>query len=146
MPTPDPNPIIDADVVRPTTRLVLRQPDDWHVHLRDGEMLAAVVNETAGQFARAIVMPNLDPPVTTVAAADAYRSRICAALAPGRRARDAPGRHEHREQRRNRQHEAPAVSERRISGMLVQLQAEEQRQQEQRANVRQGYAALQRYK
>jgi dihydroorotase len=63
--------------------LVLRQPDDWHVHLRDGAMLAAVVNETARQFARAIVMPNLDPPVTTVAAAEAYRSRIQAALAPG---------------------------------------------------------------
>src|SRR5260364_444570 len=64
-------------------RLVLRQPDDWHVHLRDGGMLAAVVNETARQFARAIVMPNLDPPVTTVAAAEAYRARIQGALAPG---------------------------------------------------------------
>lgn len=64
-------------------RLVLRRPDDWHVHLRDGAMLAAVVNETARQFARAIVMPNLDPPVTTVAAAEAYRARIQAALAPG---------------------------------------------------------------
>ncbi len=64
-------------------RLVLRQPDDWHVHLRDGAMLAVVINETARQFARAIVMPNLDPPVTTVAAAEAYRSRIEAALAPG---------------------------------------------------------------
>ncbi|MEP6836482.1 MAG: dihydroorotase [Bradyrhizobium sp.] len=70
----------DADV---TGRLVIRRPDDWHVHLRDGEMLTAVVNETARQFARAIVMPNLDPPVTTVAAAEAYRSRIIAALAPG---------------------------------------------------------------
>ena len=69
----------DADV---TGRLVMRRPDDWHVHLRDGEMLAAVVNETARQFARAIVMPNLDPPVTTVAAAEAYRSRIIAAVAP----------------------------------------------------------------
>jgi len=65
------------------TRLVIRQPDDWHVHLRDGDMLRAVVNETARQFARAIVMPNLVPPVTTVAAAEAYRSRIQAALAPG---------------------------------------------------------------
>lgn len=65
------------------TRLVFRQPDDWHVHLRDGDMLAAVVDATARQFARAIVMPNLNPPVTTVAAARAYRSRIQAALAPG---------------------------------------------------------------
>ncbi|PWB90554.1 dihydroorotase [Methylocystis sp. MitZ-2018] len=65
------------------TRLIIRQPDDWHVHLRDGAMLRAVVNETARQFARAIVMPNLIPPVTTVAAAEAYRSRIQAALAPG---------------------------------------------------------------
>ncbi len=51
------------------TGLVMRRPDDWHVHLRDGAMLGAVVNHTARQFARAIVMPNLAPPVTTVAAA-----------------------------------------------------------------------------
>jgi dihydroorotase len=63
-------------------RIVLRRPDDWHVHLRDGPMLAGVVNFTARQFARAIVMPNLTPPITTVAAAQAYRSRILAALAP----------------------------------------------------------------
>jgi dihydroorotase len=62
------------------TRLVIRRPDDWHVHLRDGEMLAAVAGHTARQFARAIVMPNLDPPVTDVATADAYRARILAAL------------------------------------------------------------------
>ena len=68
---------------RAAKRLVLRRPDDWHVHLRDGAMLAEVVNETARQFARAIVMPNLDPPVTTVVAAEAYRARILAALAPG---------------------------------------------------------------
>jgi dihydroorotase len=61
---------------------VMRRPDDWHVHLRDGPMLAGVVNFTARQFARAIVMPNLNPPVTTVAAAEAYRSRIVAALEP----------------------------------------------------------------
>ncbi|HEY0311129.1 MAG TPA: dihydroorotase [Allosphingosinicella sp.] len=60
-------------------RLTLRRPDDWHVHLRDGAMLEAVAPYTARQFARAIVMPNLDPPVTTVAAADAYRARILAA-------------------------------------------------------------------
>jgi dihydroorotase len=58
------------------TRLTLRRPDDWHVHLRDGAMLRAVVPFTARQFARAIVMPNLDPPVATVAAAEAYRARI----------------------------------------------------------------------
>ena len=64
-----------------TTRLTLRRPDDWHVHLRDGEMLEAVAGYTARQFARAIVMPNLDPPVTTAAAARAYRERIRAAVA-----------------------------------------------------------------
>jgi len=62
-----------------TDRLTIRRPDDWHVHLRDGPMLAAVAPYTARQFARAIVMPNLDPPVTTVAAARAYRQRILAA-------------------------------------------------------------------
>src|SRR5438128_4531308 len=60
-----------------------RRPDDWHVHLRDGAMLAAVVPFTARQFARAIVMPNLVPPVTSVAAARAYRERILAALPAG---------------------------------------------------------------
>ena len=54
-------------------------PDDWHVHLRDGEMLNQVVAHTARRFQRAIVMPNLRPPVTTVAAAQAYRDRIQAA-------------------------------------------------------------------
>lgn len=63
-------------------RLVIRRPDDWHVHLRDGDMLAAVVNATARQFARAIVMPNLKPPVTTTAAGAAYRDRIRAAVDP----------------------------------------------------------------
>lgn len=64
-------------------RLVIRRPDDWHVHLRDGAMLKAVVNHTARQFGRAIVMPNLSPPVTTAALAEAYRDRILAALGPG---------------------------------------------------------------
>jgi dihydroorotase len=63
--------------------LVLRRPDDWHVHLRDGAMLKAVAPATARCFARAIVMPNLNPPVTTVAAARAYRERILAALPEG---------------------------------------------------------------
>jgi dihydroorotase len=62
--------------------ITLRRPDDWHVHLRDGAMLTAVVPFTARQFARAIVMPNLVPPVTGVAAARAYRERILAALPP----------------------------------------------------------------
>src|ERR1700755_1742185 len=66
-----------------TQRLVIRRPDDWHVHLRDGAMLAGVLPYTAQQFARAIVMPNLSPPITTVAAAEAYRARILAALPAG---------------------------------------------------------------
>ena len=61
----------------------LRRPDDWHVHFRDGAMLRAVLPCTARQFARAIVMPNLVPPVTTMAAARAYRQRIAAALPGG---------------------------------------------------------------
>ena len=65
-----------------TDRLTLRRPDDWHVHLRDGPMLEAVAPFTARQFARAIVMPNLSPPVTTVEAAEAYRERILAAAGP----------------------------------------------------------------
>jgi dihydroorotase len=60
--------------------ITLRRPDDWHVHLRDGAMLASVVPYTTRQFARAIVMPNLVPPVTDVEAARAYRDRILAAL------------------------------------------------------------------
>jgi dihydroorotase len=66
-----------------TDTLTLRRPDDWHVHLRDGPMMAAVLPYTARQFARAIVMPNLVPPVTTVAAAEAYRARILTALPAG---------------------------------------------------------------
>ena len=62
--------------------LTIRRPDDWHVHLRDGEMLKLVAPFTARQFARAIVMPNLMPPVTTAAAAEAYRERIVEATGP----------------------------------------------------------------
>ena len=62
--------------------LTIRRPDDWHVHLRDGAMLDAVATFTARQFARAIVMPNLSPPVTSVAAASAYRDRIMVAAGP----------------------------------------------------------------
>jgi len=60
--------------------LVIIKPDDWHAHLRDGDVMATVLPHTAAQFGRAIVMPNLKPPVTTVAAAEAYRQRILAAL------------------------------------------------------------------
>jgi dihydroorotase len=63
--------------------LTIRRPDDWHVHLRDGEMLRAVAPYTARQFARAIVMPNLVPPVTSPEAAAAYRERIVAVAGPG---------------------------------------------------------------
>jgi len=63
--------------------LTIRKPDDWHVHLRDGEMLQKVAPYTARQFARAIVMPNLVPPVTSVEAARDYRKRILEATAPG---------------------------------------------------------------
>jgi len=63
--------------------LTIRKPDDWHVHLRDGEMLTKVAPYTARQFARAIIMPNLAPPITTIAAARDYRKRILAASAPG---------------------------------------------------------------
>jgi dihydroorotase len=69
---------------RPMTDLVtLTQPDDWHLHLRDGAALTTVVAHSAAQFARAIVMPNLRPPVTTVAQALAYRARILAAVPQG---------------------------------------------------------------
>ena len=66
-----------------TERLTIRRPDDWHVHLRDGEMLKAVAPYTAHQFARAIVMPNLAPPVTSVSSAIEYRERILQAAGPG---------------------------------------------------------------
>jgi len=67
----------------PVPRLVLTRPDDWHLHLRDGPMLDAVIAPTARVFGRAIVMPNLRPPVTTTAAAAGYRERILAALPSG---------------------------------------------------------------
>ncbi|WP_322520558.1 dihydroorotase [Guyparkeria halophila] len=64
--------------------LIIRQPDDWHLHLRDGAMLDAVAGLSARQCARAIIMPNLVPPVTSVAEARAYRDRILAAVGPDR--------------------------------------------------------------
>lgn len=66
-----------------TTKLTITRPDDWHLHLRDGVALKAVLPDTARQFARAIVMPNLRPPVTTTALAGEYRARILAALPGG---------------------------------------------------------------
>ena len=64
-------------------QITITRPDDWHLHLRDGDALAAVLPHSARQFARAIVMPNLRPPVTTVAAAADYRQRILAAVPNG---------------------------------------------------------------
>ena len=73
-----------ATIVRSAMNiLTFTRPDDWHLHLRDGAALAAVLPATARQFARAIVMPNLRPPVTTAAAAVAYRRRIVAARPEG---------------------------------------------------------------
>ena len=66
-----------------TDTLTITRPDDWHLHLRDGAAMAAVLPATARQFARAIVMPNLRPPITTAAAALAYRARIMAAVPAG---------------------------------------------------------------
>ncbi|HEX5539705.1 MAG TPA: amidohydrolase family protein, partial [Methylophilaceae bacterium] len=66
-------------------RLTITRPDDWHLHLRDGAVLQSVLPDTAWRFARAIVMPNLRPPVTTTALAQAYRERIVQALPAGLR-------------------------------------------------------------
>ena len=66
-----------------TQTITLRRPDDWHLHLRDGAMLRAVLPETTRHFARAIIMPNLVPPVVTGDHAAAYRERILAALPEG---------------------------------------------------------------
>lgn len=65
------------------TEITIKRPDDWHLHLRDGDMLKTIVPFSARAFARAVIMPNLDPPVTTAADAEAYRSRIMDALPDG---------------------------------------------------------------
>ena len=65
------------------TDFIVRRPDDWHLHLRDGEMLKAVLPHSSAHFGRAIIMPNLVPPVVTVANAKAYRERILAAMPAG---------------------------------------------------------------
>ena len=67
----------------PVSTLTITRPDDWHLHVRDGDALSTVVPHTAAQFGRAIIMPNLRPPVTTAAQAVAYRERIQAAVPPG---------------------------------------------------------------
>jgi dihydroorotase len=71
-----------SNIATPDSITIIR-PDDWHLHLRDGATMASVLPHSARQFGRAIVMPNLKPPVTTVAAAETYRSRILAALPAG---------------------------------------------------------------
>lgn len=68
---------------KPVDSLVIRRPDDWHLHLRDGAVLKAVLPYSAAQFARAVIMPNLVPPVTTVATATTYREKILAARPAG---------------------------------------------------------------
>lgn len=68
-----------------TDRITIQRPDDWHLHFRDGEVMRGVVPYTARQFARAIVMPNLTPPITTAAMASDYRDRILAAVPEGAR-------------------------------------------------------------
>ena len=66
-------------------KLTIREPDDWHLHVRDDDMMALIAHYSARQFARAIIMPNLVPPVTTVAMAEAYRDRILATMPDGHR-------------------------------------------------------------
>ena len=75
--------LFDKAAPKRADKIMIRRPDDFHVHLRDGAMLQAVLPFTAGQFARGVVMPNLVPPVTTVAAAIAYRERILQARPDG---------------------------------------------------------------
>ena len=72
-------------LIEPPQSITITRPDDWHLHLRDGAVLASVLPHSARQFARAIVMPNLKPPITTTAMAQAYRQRILAALPAGMR-------------------------------------------------------------
>ena len=70
-------------IIAPMKTLTITRPDDWHLHVRDGDALRAVLPDTARQFARAIIMPNLKPPVRTVDEAGAYRQRIIAAIPAG---------------------------------------------------------------
>jgi dihydroorotase len=72
-----------AKIRHMTDTISLTRPDDWHLHVRDGAVLRTVVPHTAAQFGRAVIMPNLRPPVTTAAQAVAYRERIRAAVPAG---------------------------------------------------------------
>src|SRR5829696_2112980 len=74
---------VSSHPVTAMRRITIIRPDDWHLHLRDDDHMRAVLRDTALRFARAIVMPNLRPPVTTTAAAIEYRDRILAALPTG---------------------------------------------------------------
>ncbi|MGH8260016.1 MAG: amidohydrolase family protein, partial [Steroidobacteraceae bacterium] len=74
---------LDSDREATPVALTIRRPDDWHLHLRDGNALRAVLPYTAARFGRAIVMPNLEPPVTTTALAIAYHRRILGCLPAG---------------------------------------------------------------
>ena len=76
-------PAMTTDATPPASSLTITRPDDWHLHVRDGEALLTVVPHTAAQFGRAIIMPNLRPPVTTAAQALAYKERILAAVPEG---------------------------------------------------------------
>ena len=76
-------PPMTTDASTGTSTITLTRPDDWHLHVRDGDALHTVVPHTAAQFGRAIIMPNLRPPVTTAAQALAYQQRILAAVPPG---------------------------------------------------------------
>ena len=78
-----PTPVLEASLLNDDTRLTLIRPDDWHLHVRDGDALGAVVPHSAACFGRALIMPNLRPPVTTTAQALAYRERILAKVPPG---------------------------------------------------------------
>ena len=64
-------------------RIIIRQPDDWHLHLRDGDVMRSVVVPTSRVFRRAVVMPNLQPPITSVQSAIDYRQRILSAVPKG---------------------------------------------------------------
>jgi dihydroorotase len=77
--------VLACPEVAPMQKLTIRRPDDWHLHLRDGAMLEGVIGDTSRHFARAIIMPNLVPPVVTTADATAYRERIMKALPAGDR-------------------------------------------------------------
>ncbi|MFM8767557.1 MAG: hypothetical protein ACKOD9_07245, partial [Rubrivivax sp.] len=103
-----------------TDTLTLKRPDDWHLHVRDGAPMAAVVPHTARHFGRDIIMPNLKPPVTTAAQALAYRERILAAVPAGlTRAPDLLGRGVVGQVQRHQGLEAQAGGHRRQDALAV---------------------------